>query len=517
MAIVEAHDSVCAPMRREQLVVGVVFALCCVLFLVRDRIAAGGLLSSSASAAALRGGDTDWEPDLSASPALLCNGVLKWGEARGILSSSVACADIDVGGGVVIGGLVATKNISEKEVVMSVPKGSLVGAWAVHGSRLAKPARELGGAIDSVSLSILFLLNEVHVRQSSWTPYLRYLWSLNVNPAYMWSDAKLAEEVRAWGRMGCRGLGLMGWGSGTALLLVRVARARRWLVRAVYPRQGVPLELNGGSASCARCAYAVCLARLLCYLSSLSMSLRRSACCLLAHLHPRLSVWSLCMHAGPRRGHAFEYMNTCDPVLAVPSTRLFAPALTFPSPARAFIFVIQSNAPCNQSLPSLLSSHLHPLRLFTPLPTPTHKQGSIYLRKEVAKERADIREAYEKLFPLLSTKYPSVFAGRRAPYFSLEKFTKAWAIFHTRNWFLPLGGKVNHAFMAPVIDMLNYPPSLGGSTYVDYNEETFSFELIATKEIKAGEEVYFYYGKYCKDKALLTYGFSLPKMKDRCT
>ena len=119
-------------MRREQLVVGVVFALCCVLFLVRDRIAVGGLLSSSASAAALRGGDTDWEPDLSASPALLCNGVLKWGEARGVLSSSVACADIDVGGGVVIGGLVATKNILEKEVVMSVPKGSLVGAWAVH-------------------------------------------------------------------------------------------------------------------------------------------------------------------------------------------------------------------------------------------------------------------------------------------------------------------------------------------------------------------------------------------------
>lgn len=217
--------------------------------------------------------------------------------------------------------------------------------------------------------------------------------------------------------------------------------------------------------------------------------------------------------------HAFECVNHMTLEPCARGSIDTPPVRAYPRLPALNIFVIQSNAPCVIS-PSLLSSLLtstHSASLKTPLPTPTHVQGSIYLRKEVAKERADIREAYEKLFPLLSTKYPSVFAGRREPYFSLEKFTKAWAIFHTRNWFLPLGGKVNHAFMAPVIDMLNYPPSLGGGTYVDYNEETFSFELIATKEIKAGEEVYFYYGKYCKDRALLTYGFSLPKMKDRCT
>eukprot|EP00947_MAST-08B_sp_MAST-8B-sp1_P000922 g922.t1 len=144
-------------------------------------------------------------------------------------------------------------------------------------------------------------------------------------------------------------------------------------------------------------------------------------------------------------------------------------------------------------------------------------QTSAYLKGIARKEKDRIKTRYDKWIPKLSLEYPELFGGDRKGRFTLERFTQAWAIFHTRNWWLPMeADEEYHGFMAPVADMLNYGFPGRTGTYVEYNKGTTSFDVIASKDLKAGDEVLFYYGEYCKDDSMNTYGFSLPEMSDKC-
>ena len=69
-----------------------------------------------------------------------------------------------------------------------------------------------------------------------------------------------------------------------------------------------------------------------------------------------------------------------------------------------------------------------------------------------------------------------------------------------------------HAFLAPLADLVNFGPPCAKGTY---NKDTASFDIIATCDLMAGQEVTFWYTDDCADIVLANYGFTHPLVK-RC-
>merc|ERR1711862_644095 len=62
-----------------------------------------------------------------------------------------------------------------------------------------------------------------------------------------------------------------------------------------------------------------------------------------------------------------------------------------------------------------------------------------------------------------------------------------------------------HVLMVPVADLINFGKPC---TKAIYNETTHAFEIIATCNIKQGDEITFWYTNDCKDVVYANFGFS---------
>jgi hypothetical protein len=77
------------------------------------------------------------------------------------------------------------------------------------------------------------------------------------------------------------------------------------------------------------------------------------------------------------------------------------------------------------------------------------------------------------------------------------------AVVQAREWSLDMYGK-EQQFLAPLIDLLNYGQM---GVRVGFDDTRHAFIAVARKAIKKGEEILFYYGSFCIDHAMVTYGF----------
>jgi hypothetical protein len=185
--------------------------------------------------------------------------------------------------------------------------------------------------------------------------------------------------------------------------------------------------------------------------------------------------------------------------------------------------------------------------------------------------RQEIRDMYQSIVQVLIEQHPALFgrpAGDKEWMFSYEKFQWAFAIVNSRHWQLPIQDLMNHrhpmhttegeqmgvppaetptetwtrdqgdtddiddktdgsfyirgeaatadkdldalshhSFLAPVADLLNFgPPCTRGH----YNQESHTFDIIASCSFTKGQEVTFWYSDECDHVMAGVYGFIHP-------
>jgi len=126
---------------------------------------------------------------------------------------------------------------------------------------------------------------------------------------------------------------------------------------------------------------------------------------------------------------------------------------------------------------------------------------------------------YDSIMPSLLTSNPEIFERKSHQtnqewMFSRENFLWAFAMLNSRHWNLPLHGNAKDsgneelntsAFLAPLADLTNFGPPC---TKALINEDTNTFDIVATCDFVVGQEVTLWYSDLCEDEALVNYGFS---------
>lgn len=176
-------------------------------------------------------------------------------------------------------------------------------------------------------------------------------------------------------------------------------------------------------------------------------------------------------------------------------------------------------------------------------------EGIRTVARDVQREVLDM---YETVVQPLIAQHPQLFGpspdSNEEWFFSLEHFQLAFALVNTRHWQLPIedleredgdadhhptleenyylfppaeipseewtveqqqqdGQPQRHSFLAPVADLLNFgPPCTKGQ----YNRELRSFEIIASCDLRQGQEVTFWYSDECDHIMVGVYGFMHP-------
>ena len=88
--------------------------------------------------------------------------------------------------------------------------------------------------------------------------------------------------------------------------------------------------------------------------------------------------------------------------------------------------------------------------------------------------------------------------------FTLEEFTKEVYLVHSRNFISTVNGTETNV-QIPFADMFNTDAAINTAWY--YSDEKEGFVVEAAKDIKAGEQLFDWYGNKCNSDFLKNYGF----------
>ena len=179
----------------------------------------------------------------------------------------------------------------------------------------------------------------------------------------------------------------------------------------------------------------------------------------------------------------------------------------------------------------ILTHDVEGVPMLWPDDSPRWRRASPMLRSLAATSRASAERNFEAIVPAAISRFgavlseglecaapspggghPSCSHAELAAVYSRERFLRTYAIIAARDWVLPVYGR-HRAFLAPVIDMLNYGQvGLRGR----FDDKAGAFVVRATTPIKAGSELLFFYGSFCSDIAINMYGFA-PAGSVSCT
>lgn len=133
---------------------------------------------------------------------------------------------------------------------------------------------------------------------------------------------------------------------------------------------------------------------------------------------------------------------------------------------------------------------------------------------------AKVRAVYQVFFSKVVEKYLPAFSeggvcgpsiGSCLRFYSIERLMDVLAVVQAREWSLRMHS-AERQFLAPLIDLLNYGQM---GVRVSFDNARRVFIAVARKRIAKGDEILFYYGSFCIDYALLTYGF-VPEGSREC-
>ena len=154
--------------------------------------------------------------------------------------------------------------------------------------------------------------------------------------------------------------------------------------------------------------------------------------------------------------------------------------------------------------------------------SPRWRRASPLLRSLAATSRANAEHHFESIVPAAISRAgavlseglecavrsprgpPSCSRAELAAVYSRERFLRTYTILAARDWVLPMYGR-QRAFLAPVVDMLNYGQV---GLRCRFDDKAGAFVLRATAPIKAGSELLFFYGAFCYEASINMYGFA---------
>jgi hypothetical protein len=119
--------------------------------------------------------------------------------------------------------------------------------------------------------------------------------------------------------------------------------------------------------------------------------------------------------------------------------------------------------------------------------------------------KGQIQRDYVSIHEPLSQNYPDVFDGM-----NIHLYTWALTVVYSRALDITRGTK-HVRVIVPILDMANHNPNAAEepSDTLFYDDARDVVQLLSASDLKAGEECFIVYGKYCNAKLLFNYGFAL--------
>lgn len=129
--------------------------------------------------------------------------------------------------------------------------------------------------------------------------------------------------------------------------------------------------------------------------------------------------------------------------------------------------------------------------------------------------------SYNRIFPAAFDEYSAALSEgicggrvcsrrRLEEVFSRENFNRVHAIIDARDWFLPMYSSDATHFLVPGLDLLNFGQV---GIILSFDAKKHSLVATATKPVKKGSELLFFYGRECSEVMMDTYGFVPPTAK----